>query len=162
MTNKLDINIKNRYVLKGKVGLNPTITLDVRSSDIDVIRRKMIKAINRASALIAIDLPAALDEALRRGVWETPSGRADIVDTGELLESGSVTITNDSIKIAYDTPYSALVHYGGYIVPYGNSSRDKVYLPPRPWINAVLNGGGPVPKFDFNERYRRAIEEEFS
>ena len=118
-------------------------------------------AINRASLRIAVDLKLELDGALRSSVWRTPGGVSDIYDTGELLASGRVTVGSDGVTVSYDAPYAALVHYGGYINPYGNTSA-RVYLPPRPWVDSVLNGGGPVPAFDFASYYRQEIEQEFS
>lgn len=118
-------------------------------------------AVNRASVRIAVDLKGALDDALRSDVWNTASGTSDIYDTGELLASGKVLVSENGISITYDAPYAALVHYGGYINAYGNQSA-KVYLPPRPWIESVLNGGGAVSQFDFTSYYREEIEAEFN
>ena len=117
-------------------------------------------AIGRANARIAVDLKVALDAALRAGVWSTPSGVGDIYETGELLSSGSVTVGPDGVTVSYDAPYAALVHYGGYIHPYGNMSA-RVYLPPRPWLDSVVRGGGPVPEFDFKRYYLEEIRSEF-
>jgi hypothetical protein len=117
-------------------------------------------AITRASQRITTDLKQALDDALRSSVWSTRSGAADIYETGELLASGSVTADENGLTIAYDAPYAALVHFGGYIHPYGNTSA-RVYLPPRPWVQSVLNGGGPVPQFDFQQYYTQEIAAAF-
>jgi hypothetical protein len=117
-------------------------------------------AIGRANARITIDLKAALDDALRADVWSTPSGTRDIYETGELLSSGSVTVGPTGVIVSYDAPYAALVHYGGYIHPYGNISA-RVYLPPRPWLDSVIRGGGPVPEFDFKRYYLEEIAAEF-
>jgi hypothetical protein len=119
------------------------------------------RAINRASQRIAIELKQALDGALSAGVWSTPSGRADIIDTGELLQSGRVDVTDNGVTISYTAPYAALVHFGGYINPYGNTSA-RVYLPPRPWVDSVLRGGGPVPQFDVVSYYEQEIRAEFN
>jgi phage gpG-like protein len=117
-------------------------------------------AISRATQRIAVDLKQALGDALRSGVWSTRTGAADIYETGELLTSGSVAVNENGLTIAYDAPYAALVHFGGYIHPYGNTST-KVYLPPRPWVQSVLNGGGPVPQFDFQQYYTQEITAAF-
>lgn len=118
-------------------------------------------AINRASQRITVDLKEALDSAIRSSVWQTNSGNADIYDTGELMESGVVSMTSEGVTIAYSAPYAALVHYGGYINPYGRQEI-SVYLPPRPWVESVLFGGGPLQSFDFASYYREEIEKEFS
>lgn len=115
------------------------------------------RAINRASTRIAQDLQGALSAAMASGVW---SGE-DLIDTGELMNSGNVSVTADGITISYDAPYAALVHYGGYIHPYGNINA-RVYLPPRPWVESVLFGGGPVQRFDFESYYIEEIRAEFS
>jgi hypothetical protein len=83
------------------------------------------------------------------------------VDTGELMASGRVTLSENGITISYDAPYAALIHYGGYIHPYGNVNL-RVFLPPRPWIESVMFGGGPVPQFDFVSYYTREIAKEFN
>lgn len=125
------------------------------------ILQRFQDAINKTSKKVAIDLKTALDQAIQADVWQATGGATDIMDTGKLMESGSVSITSNGLTIAYNEPYAALVHYGGYITPYGNSST-RVYLPPRPWIEAVLSGGGPVPAFDFKKYYKAGIEAEFS
>jgi hypothetical protein len=117
-------------------------------------------AISRASQRIATDLKQALDDALKSNVWSTRGGAADIYETGELLASGSVSTDKSGLTIAYDAPYAALVHFGGYVHPYGNI-RAKVYLPPRPWVRSVLSGGGPVPQFDFQQYYTQEIAAAF-
>lgn len=144
-TTSLDGLIRFSIKLKGGTDLEP----------------RFRAAINRASLRISVELKAALDSALRSGVWSTPEGIADIYETGELLQSGSVTLGANGIEISYDAPYASLVHFGGYIHPYGNA-RAKVYLPPRPWVEAVLRGGGPVPVFDFGQYYLEELRAEFS
>lgn len=158
----LTTGLKSRYQVSAKAKINGLLTINVKALNESQILSKFKRAINKASMLAAADLKAALDDALTSNVWQTPKGTTDIYDTGELLQSGTVTISDEGIRIAYDAPYAALVHYGGYVTPYGNTSTAKVYLPPRPWVNAVLNGGGPVPQFDFSKYYLREIQREFS
>jgi hypothetical protein len=80
-----------------------------------------------------------LREAISAQIWAERNGTSDIIDSGELLNSSRVNVTSNSrISIQYDVPYAALVHYGGYIRPYGNQNADLVYLPPRPWVQTVL------------------------
>ena len=118
------------------------------------VKRAITEAINRASLQIAIDLKAALDAAMKSGIWNGE----DIYDTGELMNSGRVEVNNGNLRIVYDAPYATLVAYGGYIHPYGNINA-RVYLPPRPWIEAVVKGGYGIEKFDFKSYYERAITE---
>jgi hypothetical protein len=114
------------------------------------------QAINRASGRIAVDLKEALDGSIANDAW----GDGGLVDTGALRDSGSVTINENGLTIAYDAPYASLLHYGGYIHPYGNVNL-RVYLPPRPWVESVLFGGGPVPVFDFARYYTEEIIKQF-
>jgi len=105
-----------------------------------------------------------LEKAHEEGVVAVAEGlqnhlRAQIiavgaVKTGELMNSDSVTIQSDSISVEYSSPYAAFVHYGGYIVPYGNVNISKVYIPGRPWIAASLGiGPGPLGAFDWKKAY---------
>lgn len=152
---KKQITVQSSMSTKGFIGAELT---DVRDLNISA---RFESAVNGASENIAINLKSALDEALESSVWGTLSGTADIYDTGLLLKSGSVVSTGDGIAISYTAPYASLVHYGGYIHPYGNTNT-KVYLPPRPWIQSVLTGNGPIPKFDIAEYYINQIMSEFS
>lgn len=161
MTKDFFSSDKSRYKFTAKANVDISLRLNVKGLNINDINKRLATAINRASTRITRELKDALDKAILSNVWPTISGTADIYDTGELLQSGKVLVSGNGITIIYDTPYAALVHYGGYVVPYGNASAEKVYLPPRPWVEAVLNGGGPVPKFDFVSLYKAEIEREF-
>jgi hypothetical protein len=147
---------------KIEIGLNLGRWLSIKIGKISGINieAKIQRAVNRASDRIAVDLKRALDDALHAG-WPFNDGTRDIYETGELLESGRVEVTANGISIVYDAPYASLVRYGGYIHPYGNTNL-SVYLPARPWIDAVVYGGGPVRKFDFLSYYREEIIREFS
>lgn len=120
------------------------------------------EGIDRANQIIAQKLGEALDAALESAVWGWRDGTArDIVDTGKLKASRQITVEGRNIKISYDVPYAGLVHFGGYILPYGNQNAEKIYVPGRPWLDSVILGGGPVPKFDFESIYEQAIEQAF-
>lgn len=153
--------LPRNLTISGTTRTDGLLTISTRGLGGSQILSRFEAAINRASQRIATDLGAALGAALSSSVWQTPSGRADIIDSGELLSSGSVTIDQSGVTIAYTAPYASLVHYGGYINPYGNAST-RVYLPPRPWVQSVLFGGGPVPQFDFVSYYTDEISQEFS
>lgn len=120
--------------------------------------RDLNRAVKQANQMIANKLGEALDEAMMSTAWG--SGK-DIIDTGKLKDSLVITTTSGGISLNYGAPYAALVHYGGYITPYGNQKLEKIYIPGRPWVDAVLRGGGPVPRFDFEEVYRQAIRSVF-
>lgn len=142
--------------LQGNVNLNDLIRVSLGKFPEAELRSSFKKAVDRANARIAIDLKRALDEAMLSPIW----GGRDIYESGDLMDSGSVIINKDGITVAYDSPYAMLVHYGGYINPYGNVST-RVYLPPRPWVQAVMFGDGPLPGFDFLGYYVDEFEKEF-
>ncbi len=117
------------------------------------------KAANKATDKIIADISSALDAAMSASIWNWPSGARDIIDTGALRDSLSIKKAGNGFTITYNQPYAAIVHYGGYIQPYGNPKATKFYFPPRPWIDSVLNGSGPVPQFDFEGAFRKAFDE---
>lgn len=157
-----DLALKIPRQLKVSASTSLGAMLQMRTASISSIdlEARLESAITRASQRIASDLKQALEEALRSSVWSTRGGAADIYETGELLASGSVIANENGLTIAYDAPYAALVHFGGYIYPYGNL-RARVYLPPRPWVQSVLSGGGPVPQFNFEQYYTQEIAAAF-
>ncbi len=121
------------------------------------------EAIKIANEIIAQRLGEALDAAIDSAVWAWGAdGPRDIYDTGKLKASRQISINSNKIVISYNVPYAGIVHFGGYILPYGNPNAKKVYLPARPWVDSVVLGGGPVPKFDFESIYTQAIEDVFS
>lgn len=157
---KIDLAPSNLPKIQSSAKIRGPIRIGKAKMNEARILNGLQNAIKRASGRITVDLKAALDAALRAGVWSTPSGVADIYETGELLSSGSVTVGPTGVTVSYDAPYAALVHYGGYVHPYGNMSA-RVYLPPRPWLDSVVRGGGPVPEFDFKRYYLEEIRAEF-
>jgi hypothetical protein len=153
-----EVPSKLSFTASGRGGRGSIDVSGPSASDLDA---RFQAAAQRAAQRIATDLGAALSDAMRSSVWSTPSGSSDIVDTGNLLASGTVTANRGGVTVAYDAPYAALVHFGGYINPFGNT-RVRVYLPPRPWVESVLFGGGPVQEFDFSRYYREEFEKVFS
>jgi phage gpG-like protein len=110
--------------------------------------QKAIELAERFSESLEIELKTKLDTALRAS-WGWTSGSRDIIDTGELARSFSISTKSGEINFGYDSEYAGLVHYGGYIRPYGNLNADLVYLPARPWIDAVLGDApGPIEPID--------------
>ena len=134
------------------IGFDSDIELDEDIIDEQAIKDEARAEIDALMGKLAREVKSALDVALYAPVWTWNDGTRDIFDTGELVRSGIVTASPDGIVVSYIAPYANLVHYGGYIRPYGNKSARPVYLPGRPWIDSVLYGGGPVPQFDF-ERF---------
>ena len=151
---KADLKLANVVATGSLDGL---INFKLKKIPNEQILAKFESAINRASAQIAVDLKQALDLALTSPIW---AGQ-DIVDTGNLLRSGRVTIGKNGVTIAYEAPYAALVHYGGYIHPYGNVNL-RVYMPPRPWVESVLYGGAGFQPFDFVGYYGSEIVAEIN
>jgi len=139
-----------------------TIVDDVDSSDLqmrlqDFESNFMAIIINR----LAQQISTSLNNSMDLGIWEwrgstkrsngsVVSSPRNIVDTGALKASLFIqSDAPDHVSGFYDSPYAKLVHYGGYITPYNNSSAQATYIPGRPWIKAALKGshGGPPPKF---------------
>ena len=146
--------------IKASGSLKNLLKIDVRSIAESDVTSRIEGAIDRANVRILTDLKKALENAILSDIWRTNDGVDDIYETGELMNSGTVTFSKNGITVAYSAPYAALVHYGGYIHPYGNKNI-SVYLPPRPWVEAVFNGMGPITAFDFASYYREEIERSF-
>jgi hypothetical protein len=117
------------------------------------------KAVNKVTDIVIDELGAVLDQAMMAAIWDWTDGKRDIIDTGKLMASRSITKVGNGFTVKYDQPYAGIVHYGGYIQPYGNPKAEKFYYPPRPWVEEVLNGGGRVTQFDFESAFERAFQE---
>jgi len=134
---------------------------------------KMKKAMNsaivegtiKASAYVQRDLRVALDKAVSSDTWAWPgttirgngstAGTArNIIDSGRLKKSLVISEkhlkTKTVLQIKYNTPYAALVHYGGVVLPYGNKNANTVIVPARPWVQSTLTGGNGMQKFDMS------------
>jgi phage gpG-like protein len=147
-------NIK--YILNGDPGIRVQLKLTgYRPNDFN---RDLNRAMKQANQIISDRLGQALDKAMLSSAWSSGN---DIVDTGELKNSLTIITTAGGISLNYSAPYAALVHYGGYITPYGNQKLEKVYIAGRPWVDSVIKGGGPVPRFNFEDIYREAIKSVF-
>ena len=151
--NILDARVNIKFESRGRISFKE-YELGIRDLPSD-----LRKAANKATDIIISELGAALDAAMNNASWSWPSGARDIVDTGALRSSRSIKKAGNGFTIVYNQPYAAIVHYGGYIQPYGNPDAAKFYFPGRPWIESVLNGGGPVPQFDFEKAFNQAFDE---
>lgn len=126
--------------------------------DILSFSKEFPKAFKKAHAktmeLLAADLKRALDDAMESSTWDWINDTRDIIDTGALRDSGTVTYipAQESLSISYDQDYAAIVHFGGYIRS-GYNPSVQIYYPARPWITAVLEGGYAVEQFEFEKRY---------
>ena len=115
------------------------------------------EANSNAIPQIVDDLSDYLDNMMQAG-WGWIDGSRDIIDTGALMNSKQITITANGFLVSYSAPYVNIVHYGGYIQPYGNVNIDKMYLPARPWIAATFGqAAGPLPPFDIASSYYDAM-----
>ena len=115
------------------------------------IEKYTIAEVNQALSMAKGEVADALNAAMSSTSWQwTTGGSRDIVDTGSLKDSLSITFAGGSFLISYSEPYAALVHWGGYIYPYGNRNAQKIYLPGRPWVEATMMGGGPVPQIEWD------------
>lgn len=147
---------------RGKKSLKATIRANAEVTsfaDLDALKAKLPSIVNKATkktlTLVANELKNALNEAMEARVWQWDYGDGDIIDTGALQKSLRIVTTSDGdIQVFYNQEYAAIVHYGGYIHPYGNP-RVQIYMPQRPWISSVLEGGGPIPRFDFEGVFER-------
>lgn len=137
---------------KAKISFHTDIIMD-KNAEKKILKKVTLfakTAEDKWAEQISLKLKPALDTAIRAS-WGWRDGSRDIVDTGELAKSLDITRSGKKISISYGTEYAALVHYGGYIQPYGNPSAESVYLPGRPWVAAVLGiTPGPVQPLDMN------------
>lgn len=144
---------KQRYV--ASYGLNFDFKLINKNIRYDQV---ILEIIDEFTRTLAIELKTALDNAMESNVWGG-SDDSDIVDTGNLRDSLQIEVTSDGVIIDYTAEYAALIHYGGYILPYGNSSATRVYLEGRPWVESVLFGNGPIQGYDAEGLFTRIANE---
>lgn len=116
-------------------------------------REALKEAIDTTIQRTAAELKLKLNEAMSSNLW---GEMGDIIDSGDLRDSLNVAINGDTVEISYDSPYANLAHYGGYVAPYGNVNINKVYIPGRPWVEAVFAGNGPVDPIDVTEIWEQS------
>ena len=137
----------------------------------------LVEGTIKAAAYVQRDLRIALDNAMNSSTWgwtrdtlrkngSIAGSTRDIVDTGKLRNSLSIKEKNlktkTTISIQYKTPYAALVHYGGVVVPYGNVRAGTVIVPARPWIEATLKGTHGIQKFNMSKPMNTGFNEVWS
>lgn len=137
------------------------IVKDPEITGLDKLEKTLIKEINKAHSyavrMVKNRLETALDEAMEAPVWDWINDKRDIVDTGALKASRKVIIDSDNdIHILYNQEYAAIVHYGGYSPVFGDPNK-TYYYPGRPWVTALLEGGGPIERFQFEAIYQAAF-----
>ena len=130
-------------------------------TNLQLLVRKFPQETEKAHELtlqeLAVEIEIALTAAMNSKGYGWAYGDGDIVQTGQLRDSIEVHAGKESILVVYSATndgydYAAIVYFGGYIHPYGNTGV-KVYMPGRPWIKHVMTGGGPVPRFPLGKRY---------
>lgn len=141
---------EKRMVYSASYGLS----FDVNISRIPDIGPSITRLRDEFNRSLAIELRTALDEAISANVWGD-DGDNDLVDSGNLRDSLQIQVTSNGVMIDYTAEYAALVHYGGYILPYGNQNATRVYITGRPWVESVLYGTGPIPGYNFKELFNR-------
>lgn len=149
----LDARIGIKFKARGRVSLEE-YEVGIRSLPTDLRRE-----VNKVVDIVIEAVEQALDSAMESAIWNwADKDVRDIVDTGALKESLSITKAGNGFSIKYDQIYAAMVHYGGYIEhPYGNRYAGKFYYTPRPWVESVLNGGITGPGIDFEAIFEEAF-----
>lgn len=140
MDNLWDIGIPDiptEYVISGKIRTNIRSSINI-SNELSNRIRRFQQELRYTPGELGVIIGDTLHEALSSKVWDVPSGLGDIIDSGELYRSQRIEWDEHTINISYDVPYAGLVHYGGYIAPYGRRELGMVYIPARPWIAEVL------------------------
>jgi hypothetical protein len=144
----------------------PGYTFKMRGNDSVQQMEAGIQELERANDTVITEIAFELDGYLKlmmAASWGWSDGSRNIIDTGSLMSSGGAAVVSGKIEIAYDSPYAALIHYGGYIQPYGNVNVEKVYIPGRPWIAAALGQApGPIEAYDFERAYEEKMRRAMS
>jgi len=148
---------KSVSVTIGAIQLDASLDSKELDGFLKKLPKLLKKAHKRAINSLLDGLRDALNSAMEDPVWNWTDGMRDIIDTGKLKASLNLYADSDGdIHILYGQEYAGIVHYGGYINPYGNPNA-KQYYPGRPWVDSVLNGGGPVAQYDFKSEYLTAF-----
>lgn len=151
LVSDISVEFNREIILKGDIRLGGKVKVSDEGSKIG---GNFSRALKSGGMILAEEMDIALKEAISSNIWSSRNGVVDIVDSGDLMNSQAVEFRGGGIKISYDVPYASIVHYGGYIVPYGNSRISRVYIPARPWVSELLGGNLGV---NLGEIYRRAI-----
>ena len=116
---------------------------------------EFVKAFQKSAFDTEKQISYWLDEAVQEATWQwprptdrvsgehVPKGARNIVDTGALMRSKKLktqfTVTTAKITVTYGVPYAALVHWGGYVLNYGDPTKGQTYMKPRPWVQTVFS-----------------------
>lgn len=151
----LDLKLKP-VKQKFTVPLKINFTLDIPSAEIyRYLDRVLDETKDIFLDIVSSEIGGYLDNAMSSSIWG--SSDPDIIDSGRLRDSLDISRSSDGFSISYDAPYAALIHYGGYIVPYGNTAASRVYITGKPWMESVVFGNGPLPGYDYQDAFNRAV-----
>lgn len=169
-------NLKSSYTFKADIMLPNKAEIKKSGADSKLAKKAITSGCLRASSVVEAELPSALTRALESNVWgpfnpKEPyfrqngelvgSGNRDIIDTGRLHDSLSITTkfltTKTQTVIKYSSPYALITHEGGAITPYGNPLNGTVVLPARPWVKDTLSGEGAVPHYNYRQVYQSEV-----
>lgn len=154
---ELKLTQNRKYTAEASGRFSPRITVKADITNAKRLVSKVDEALMAGMAEVAAVLDDALIDAIR-SKW--PNGD-DIVETGNLLDSSSVVLSGNTIEVINTAPYAKLIHFGGYIAPYGNPFAERVYIPPRPWVTAALEGSSGQPGIDLAAIYEAAFRKVF-
>ncbi len=146
-------------------------------------RADFVKSFQKATFDIEKQISYWLDEAMQEVTWQwprptarasgemVPAGTRNIFDTGTLMRSKKLktqfSVTQANITVRYSEPYAALVHWGGYVLNYGDPTKGQTYMKPRPWVQSVFSNRsdadmGETDRFDFLGAIREQMIEQFN
>lgn len=118
------------------------------------------KGVREGSEVVQKKLKTSLNKSMM-SLWPYRDETRDIIDTGKLKRSlaisKQVSGSRAVFNITYNRPYAGLIYYGGYITPYGNKNAADVFIPGRPWVQAIMEGSYGQEKIDIEGSMRRAI-----
>lgn len=131
------------------------------------LARRAEQASLTAAKVVFSEMNGRFQAAIGSKVWQWPrdtvrsNGRSvgsprTIVDTGALRQSNVFGVSGYQAVFRWTTNYASYVHEGASIVPFGDTSRARVYTPARPWTAAVLgtervNG---IEPYNYKQRFR--------
>lgn len=135
------------------LGITFDINMKVPSQALKIIQYEIMDDLKKNLYANIPAVEAALNEAMESPVWDwvgatqrkngsVVTSPRDIVDKGDLKNSLIIKEKGLGLIVSYNTPYAAIVHYGG-VTWNGGIVQD------RPWAEAVLLGGGPVSQINW-------------
>lgn len=120
-----------------------------------------------AAKVVFSELNGRFQTAIGSKVWGWPrptvrsNGRSvssprTIVDTGALRQSNLLSITGYQAEFRWTANYASFVHEGAMVYPYGDTNRQRVFTPPRPWTAAVLGTEriAGIEPYDYRKRFK--------